>query len=333
MKYIITINQKAIIDLNAKYGFELNIFDALLLEFAYGWFPNSKATKIFHEGKQYVWIAHDLIKKNVPLLGMEKDAIYRRMAKLSKMGFFDLHPECKILGRTFYAPTALLDSIHYQTEGTVPKPNPYGSQTEPPTVLETNYNINNNNNENKYYEKVEKEVEQSPTPDPEKTTLVENVFEEAIEEKKPTAKTKCEQPAEEAKYFFEVSQILQEFEALMSVKFKIPETKKLFERYGQANKIIKVLQQGHSLEDCLNVIKLKHSEWFNDSKMRAYIVPDTIFAPNNFGKYLTQLQISNNNPQPQNNGNFNKQQQQQGSRFARSFAKHFAQDANNDVPF
>jgi uncharacterized phage protein (TIGR02220 family) len=195
-------------------------------------------------------------------------------------------------------------------------------------IIIENIIIENNNIENII---MEEKAEQSSTLFPEKNTSIENVFEEV--EKKPTVKTKCEIPAEEAKYFFEVSQILQEFEALMSVKFKIPETKKLFERYGQANKIIKVLQQGHSLEDCLNVIKLKHSEWFNDSKMRAYIVPDTIFAPNNFGKYLTQLQISNNNPQPQNNGNFNKQQQQQGSRFARSFAKHFAQDANNDVPF
>jgi uncharacterized phage protein (TIGR02220 family) len=201
------------------------------------------------------------------------------------------------------------------------------SEPQEEKFIHNNKNINTNNLNNKKG----LEAEQSSTLFPEKNNSIENVFEEV--EKKPTAKTKCEIPAEEAKYFFEVSQILQEFEALMSVKFKIPETKKLFERYGQANKIIKVLQQGHSLEDCLNVIKLKHSEWFNDAKMRAYIVPDTIFAPNNFGKYLTQLQISNNNPQPQNNGNFNKQQQQQGSRFARSFAKHFAQDANNDVPF
>jgi hypothetical protein len=139
-------------------------------------------------------------------------------------------------------------------------------------------------------------AEQSSTLFPEKNTSIENVFEE-VEEKKPTAKTNCEKPANEAKYFFEVSHILQEFEALMSVKFKIPETKKLFERYGQANKIIKVLQEGHSLELCLEIIRMKHKEWFNDSKMRIHIEPVTIFAPHNFNKYITQLQISKNNPQ------------------------------------
>jgi hypothetical protein len=309
MKYILTINQKAILDLNSKHGFKLDLFDALLLEFAFGWFPNSKATKIFHEGKQYVWIAHQLIKDNVPLLGMEKDTIYRRMTKLSKYGFFELHPDCKTLGRTFYAPTALLDSIHYQSEPTDTNPNPYGYKSEPPTDTNPNYNIKNNNNENKYYEN-RTTAEKSASFETEKIEDV--VFDdEPLEaptpkKEKNSAKKEKSQPSvwpatfppaliPYAEKFLEYrKEIKKPYKSDASLKTKLNQFIEQAEKYGVQAVI-------ESIETAVG------QGWTGTFIDKKYI--------------NTSKQYGNHN------------EQQQGSRLQRAFAKHFAEGNDYNPPF
>lgn len=42
----------------------------------------------------------------------------------------------------------------------------------------------------------------------------------------------------------------------------------------------------YSIEDVKAVIKLKYNDWQDDDKMSKYLVPDTIFRPSNFDRYV-----------------------------------------------
>lgn len=46
------------------------------------------------------------------------------------------------------------------------------------------------------------------------------------------------------------------------------------------------ISEGHTVEDCKQVIEFKKSEWFNDPKMASYLRPQTLFSTKNFQGYL-----------------------------------------------
>ena len=46
------------------------------------------------------------------------------------------------------------------------------------------------------------------------------------------------------------------------------------------------LSDGHTLEECKMVIDSKFNEWGNDSRMAAYLRPQTLFSPGKFQGYL-----------------------------------------------
>ena len=110
-----------------------------------------------------------------------------------------------------------------------------------------------------------------------------------------------EEPAENAKYFFEANQILSLLTERTGAKYKMPQTKKGIENYGQYKIIKERIKDGHSLEDIFLVIECKCRDWLSDAKMCSYLTPATLLKKSNFEKYLigSQIKTSNN----VNNGN------------------------------
>lgn len=48
------------------------------------------------------------------------------------------------------------------------------------------------------------------------------------------------------------------------------------------------LNEGYSVEDFKRVIDIKCNQWLGDSKMEAYLRPETLFAPSHFESYLNE---------------------------------------------
>jgi len=61
----------------------------------------------------------------------------------------------------------------------------------------------------------------------------------------------------------------------------------------------KILDQGHSLDDILQVIKFKADEWLKEAKMIPSFRPQTIFKPSKFHMYLNQTRTLNQKKTPQ----------------------------------
>jgi uncharacterized phage protein (TIGR02220 family) len=102
------------------------------------------------------------------------------------------------------------------------------------------------------------------------------------------------EPAENAKYYFEVTQVLELLTERSGVKFKIPNTKIGFEKYEPYKLIKERINDGANLEDIFAVVEMKNKEWAGTQIYKNF-VPSTLFRKSNFDKYLQQIQISSNN--------------------------------------
>lgn len=54
--------------------------------------------------------------------------------------------------------------------------------------------------------------------------------------------------------------------------------------------VLRLLRDGHELDDIKSVIAMKCREWKNDARMRPYLRPKTLFGPENFEQYVGELQ-------------------------------------------
>ena len=144
MKYVININQLAIIS----NGIAIDIMDAAILDWMVQFAHTSRITKIDFLGKYYYFFSYQKITEDLPILGIGRDAIYRRIKKMCEVGLLEANPNNQTLNKPFYALTDKALSIYLtdSTDPTVQTPTPSVSNTEPPTVQTPNdYNINNNN--------------------------------------------------------------------------------------------------------------------------------------------------------------------------------------------
>lgn len=112
------------------------------------------------------------------------------------------------------------------------------------------------------------------------------------------------EPAENAKYYFEVTQVLELLTERSGVKFKIPNTKAGFEKYEPYKLIKERISDGANLEDIFAVVEMKNKEWAGTQIYKNF-VPSTLFRKSNFDKYLQQLQIKIT----EQTNNFNNNQQ------------------------
>jgi uncharacterized phage protein (TIGR02220 family) len=113
---------------------------------------------------------------------------------------------------------------------------------------------------------------------------------------------KNSEPAESAKYFFEVTQVLALLTDRSGVKFVIPKTKTGIEKYEPYKLIKERISDGAKLEDIFAVVEMKNQEW-QGTPIYKNFVPSTLFRKSNFEKYLQQLQLTYNNKQQTNLNN------------------------------
>lgn len=142
MKYTITINQKSIIE----SGVNIDIADAAILEWMLVFSHSEKINKLTYEGKLFYFFAYQKIKDDLPILGIGKDAIYRRIKKMCDLGLLNPHPENQTLNRPFYSFSNFMLSLFLRDAGgSVQTPTPPGENAEPPTVQTPDDNSINNN--------------------------------------------------------------------------------------------------------------------------------------------------------------------------------------------
>lgn len=135
------------------------------------------------------------------------------------------------------------------------------------------------------------------------------------------------EPAESAKYFFEVTQVLELLTERSGVKYKIPKTKLAFEKYEPYKLIKERINDGANLESIFDVVEMKNKEWAGTQIYKNF-VPSTLFRKSNFDKYLQQLQITANSNQQSNN--FNNQFK---TKRDANFAHYFSQLRDVDYGF
>ncbi len=99
MQYNININQKAIID----SGLQIDYKDAAILDVCMKYGHSSSCIKMEFCGKIYYWFDHNKIAKELPLLSLKKDSVYRRMKKMCEVGLVIQHPENEKMGKSFYS--------------------------------------------------------------------------------------------------------------------------------------------------------------------------------------------------------------------------------------
>jgi hypothetical protein len=165
MKYTISINQYAVVEA----GLELDIIDLAILDFIRD-FANSTACTKFHtpEG-EFLWIAHQLILDNMPLLKIKtKQGVINRIDKMIQADVLRKHPNCEIYGKTLYTFGSNYDAIFFYT----PKQNFRGGLNE----NLGDYNNRDINNKTLSNESVKPQTLFAPehTPDRSKKTLFRN---------------------------------------------------------------------------------------------------------------------------------------------------------------
>ena len=134
------------------------------------------------------------------------------------------------------------------------------------------------------------------------------------------------EPAENAKYYFEVTQVLELLTERSGVKFKIPNTKIGFEKYEPYKLIKERINDGANLEDIFAVVEMKNKEWAGTQIYKNF-VPSTLFRKSNFDKYLQQLQLTENTNQQNNSNNQFKTKEDA------TFAHYYSQLRNVDYGF
>lgn len=101
MKYSITINQKAIVEL----GFQdkLDLIDIAIFDFITDFMLCEDCHKIHVGGSSYFWIRADFIIENLPLLGITTTrGINKRIDKLIDCGLLERCPDNQTLHQSFY---------------------------------------------------------------------------------------------------------------------------------------------------------------------------------------------------------------------------------------
>lgn len=102
MKNVLNINQKAIKD----YDIDIDIIDCALLDHMKYHSCNFSKDSIIYEYERYYDFDHEIMSKELPILRLKKDAIYRRLKKLCEKGFLKQHPKNQERSQSFYALTA-----------------------------------------------------------------------------------------------------------------------------------------------------------------------------------------------------------------------------------
>ena len=304
MKYNININQYAVIKLGLDD--KLDIVDLSIFSMLYQ-FSNMPACVKMHEDGQY-WcrFKHGLVQKELPILKLTtRQAIHKRMQKLVACGLLECHSDNQKNRDSFYKFTELAGKLwftdvnenkHSVKDGLHSSVNGSSHSSVKDGLHDNNTSLYNNTNLNNNKEK----GEQVPTPPLEDDVIDISLKTGPKEEKKKVAPKKKE-TAEDAPYYFEVTQVLAALSEKTGAKYRIPEKKSLLLRYGPYQIITARIKEGFILEDLISVIDSKCKEWLSSEKMCKYLIPSTLFSKSKFESYLASTSIKSTNST--NNGN------------------------------
>ena len=146
MKYIVNINQKAIVDLGLQD--KLDFIDLAIYDFITEFMLCDDCQKMIIGNEQYFWIKSDLILENMPLLGITTArGINKRIEKLIEYDLLERCPDNKNLRQSFFKVGKLYNEYKFPTWNKSSMPS-WNENSKP--------NINNNNNKDNNKEKEKK---------------------------------------------------------------------------------------------------------------------------------------------------------------------------------
>lgn len=94
MKYtILGFNQKKAIELG------LDLDDLLILRWFIDFYHSGNMLKVMVNQKEYVWVNYSKLIEDIPIIGIKKDSVYRKLKNLCKSGLME--HECLKQGGTF----------------------------------------------------------------------------------------------------------------------------------------------------------------------------------------------------------------------------------------
>jgi predicted transcriptional regulator len=171
MKYtILGFSQKKLIE------HKLDVLDALILRYFIDFKDTDKMVSEIFENDKYYWVEYEGILKAIPIIGLKKDTVYRRLKKLVEIGILKHQTKRKGGTYSFYSTGSmygqlidsdyLTNSTELYTKGTDLNPEGYGLESREGTDLNPegyglesrtkDYSINNssiNDSSIKYNEK------------------------------------------------------------------------------------------------------------------------------------------------------------------------------------
>lgn len=136
MKYNIYVNQKVILD----SGLGLSLDEAIILDFINGFVHSDAVHKLLYNGKIYYWVSYDLVRKELPILELKKDSVYRKFKRLIDLRLLDAHPDNATLGRAYFALNTNFVKLFYSDAP--PEENPGGVRKSIRTPPEKNPHYN-----------------------------------------------------------------------------------------------------------------------------------------------------------------------------------------------
>ena len=111
MKYIININQKAIMSL----GLDLDIIDMAIFDEVYCYMQSSRRQKLSTPEGEFFLILPRYIIDDMPLLGVKSEAIIRRhLAKLADAGLLVRYSQNQQICRSYYRLGEMVDRLFYE---------------------------------------------------------------------------------------------------------------------------------------------------------------------------------------------------------------------------
>lgn len=143
MKYTISINQKAAVDLKLDVDMiDLAIFD-MLKDFS----GSTACKKMQDNNRNYFSVPYRKVLDELPLLPITKpDGVYRRFKKLEAAGVLEMHPDNAKLSMVWFSWGRNYDKMissytpGLKTEGSEIKQDTPGLKTDPPSDLKPTHN-------------------------------------------------------------------------------------------------------------------------------------------------------------------------------------------------
>lgn len=280
MRYWININQVQCLE------WKLNVSESIIFSILYD--VSNWAESATFEGKTYHFISRNKIQKEIPLLGLKSDTIYRYMKSLKEKELIDhikiankdyvrILPKGKKWNSVENPQSGIRSDARKKIRNNSEKnPSEVGKKSESnseknPTYTNTNIDTNTNvypntkdNTENQVF---------GSFADPEKDDPGASSLKSIPKkEKKETGAQK-----KEKEVISEVMDYLNE-KIGRSLRKDSTAARQIWHRY----------KDGATVEEMKKVIDDKAKEWI-DGEMKKYLHPSTLFLKRNYEKYVEQL--------------------------------------------